>query len=314
MFHLPPPRLAALKPALDRLYRDYDRAAAIADPVEFVRPFADPSDREIVGFFAAGLAYGRVASVNASVSRVLQVLGPRPAEYVREFDRARQARALDGFAHRWTRGPDLVDVMLTLQRLMREHGSIEGSFVHGWDASAEDVGRAIEAFSHRALGLEPAPTSGASTSRSSSQPLTSSQRRGAAYFFPCPSKGSACKRMNLYLRWMVRQDAVDPGGWTRIKPSQLIIPLDTHVIRVGTCLGLTERTSPGWKMASEITASLRAIDPDDPVKYDFALCHLGMQGLCGLNREQADERCPLRGLCHPGPRRRPASPAPSARR
>jgi len=100
---------------------------------------------------------------------------------------------------------------------------------------------------------------------------------GVRYFFPRPSKGSGCKRLNLFLRWMVRRDALDLGVWRRVSPSKLVVPLDTHVIRVGRCLRLTSYASPGWRMARDITASLRRLDPDDPVKYDYALCHLGMR-------------------------------------
>ena len=105
--------------------------------------------------------------------------------------------------------------------------------------------------------------------------------------------------MNLFLRWMVRHDALDLGVWTRVSPAKLIVPLDTHVIRVGRCLRLTTYTSPGWPMARQVTASLRELDPEDPVKYDFALCHLGMMNACGFSRQQADSQCPLRGLCRP---------------
>jgi hypothetical protein len=136
------------------------------------------------------------------------------------------------------------------------------------------------------------------------------RRPGAHYFFPRPSSGSACKRLNLFLRWMVRRDAVDLGVWTRISPAGLVVPLDTHVIRVGRCLRLTRRLSPGWRMAADITASLRAIDPADPVKYDFSLCHLGMANACGFERRQGDAQCPLAGHCRPRPPRRPARRVP----
>jgi uncharacterized protein (TIGR02757 family) len=125
------------------------------------------------------------------------------------------------------------------------------------------------------------------------------KRPGVCYFFPRPSAGSACKRLNLFLRWMVRKDVVDLGVWTGLSPSRLIVPLDTHVIRLGQCLRLTRYRSPGWKMAAEITASLRDIDPVDPVRYDFSLCHVGMMNACGFNRAQKDSQCPLRGVCHP---------------
>jgi uncharacterized protein (TIGR02757 family) len=284
--------LGRLKPELDRLYAAYDRAAVIADPVELVRRYPLVADREVVAFLAAGLAFGRVASVNQSVERVLGVLGSRPADYVRCFRLDRDAPAFAGFVHRWTRARELVHVLLALQRMLLEAGSVERWFARGCRATDADVTDAIESFGRRALdgGLE-----------------------AAAYFFPRPSRGSACKRMNLFLRWMVRHDAVDPGGWTLVRPAQLIVPLDTHVIRVGQCLGLTRYRGTGWRMAREITESLRAIDPDDPVKYDFALCHVGMHGLCGFNRGRGNAMCPLRSVCRPGPRTRAASRAPSGR-
>ena len=129
------------------------------------------------------------------------------------------------------------------------------------------------------------------------------RRPGVCYFFPRPSAGSACKRLNLYLRWMVRADAVDLGVWTVPSPAQLIVPLDTHVIRLGRCLKLTRYASPGWKMAADITASLRQLNPADPVRFDFSLCHVGMMNACGYRRSQGDRQCPLKGLCRPRVRR-----------
>jgi uncharacterized protein (TIGR02757 family) len=287
-----------LKAALDRLYTDYDRADAIADPVEIVRRYQGRDDREVVGFLAAGLAFGRVAGILQSVERLLAVMGPRPAAFVRDFDPRRDGCAFEPLVHRWTRGDDLAALVLLLRRMMEEAGSIEDFFRLGHETAAPDVGASLDSFSRRALALAPRglrPT-------------------GVPYFFPRPSAGSACKRLNLFLRWMVRADSVDLGVWTGVSPSQLVVPLDVHVIRVGRCLGLTRYLSPGWKMASEITASLRAMDPVDPVRYDFALCHIGMLDLCGLNRPVADSRCPLRGWCRPRPRRRPASVRPSGPR
>ena len=139
-------------------------------------------------------------------------------------------------------------------------------------------------------------------------------RPGVGYFFPQPSKGSACKRLNLFLRWMIRSDALDLGVWSRVPASKLVVPLDTHVIRVGRCLQLTRYASPGWKMASDITASLAKIDPDDPTRYDFSICHLGMMNACGFSRAQADSQCPLRGACRPRARKPRRSRRSSARR
>jgi uncharacterized protein (TIGR02757 family) len=125
---------------------------------------------------------------------------------------------------------------------------------------------------------------------------------GLRHFLPSPLEGSACKRLNLYLRWMVRpDDGVDFGLWPQIPTDRLIIPLDTHICRIGQFLGLTRRKTPDWKMAEEITRSLRAISPDDPVQYDFVLCHMGISGNCPLVgcREKC-EACPLRSACHRG--------------
>ena len=127
----------------------------------------------------------------------------------------------------------------------------------------------------------------------------SQPKPGVAYFFSRPSSGGACKRLNLFLRWMVRHDKVDLGVWTRVRPGQLIVPLDTHVIRVGRCLQLTRFKSPGWKMAADITASLRKLDPLDPVKFDFSICHLGMMNACGFGKKAGDMNCPLKGACRP---------------
>jgi uncharacterized protein (TIGR02757 family) len=125
------------------------------------------------------------------------------------------------------------------------------------------------------------------------------EKAGVCYFFSRPSSGGACKRINLTLRWMTRTDGVDPGGWSAILPRQLIVPLDTHTIRVGRCLKLTRRASPGWKMAADITRALRALDPADPVRYDFSLCHLSMMGACGWQTPRGNTQCPLCDLCRP---------------
>ncbi len=283
--------LLALKPALDRLYDGFNRADSATDPIQIVRRYDDPADREVIGFCAAALAFGRVASVLASIEGLVRELGPSPAAFVRGFDPVREGRRLAHLGHRWTRARDLVALLWMLRQMIERAGSIEDFFLEGYDARAVDVGSALDSFSTRALALDTAAIYGRRR-----------RRPGVAYFFPCPAAGSACKRLNLFLRWMVRRDGVDLGVWGRVDPAKLVVPLDTHVIRVGRCLGLTRYTSPGWRMATEITASLRALDLLDPVRYDFALCHLGMMNACGFNRAQRDAACPLRGFCRPVPR------------
>jgi uncharacterized protein (TIGR02757 family) len=280
---------ASLKAVLDAQYEAFNVEDSATDPVQFLRPFADPADREIVGFVAAGLAFGRVASVMASVGRVVDVMGAQPARYVRDFDARHDARALTPIVHRWIRGADLVALMLVLQAMLRDHGSIEGALAAGHDPAAPDVGAALDAFAAAACAVDVRPAYGRRV------PV----RAGYRYFFARPSTGSACKRLNLFLRWMVRRDAVDPGGWTRIAAAHLVVPLDTHIIRLGRCLGLTRQRTPGWKMAAEITAALRRLDPIDPIRYDFALCHLGMMKACRFGVAKMHPGCPLAGWCKP---------------
>ena len=283
-----PPAAGELATRLDTLYGEFNHADAVADPVHLVRPFPAPEDREIAGFCAAALAFGRVSSVIESIRALFAVMGPAPAAFVRDFDSRREAPRFAHLVHRWTRGTDLVALMLILQRMLGESGSIEQFFLEGDDPAAPDISAALDSFSERALATDVSDAYGRRP-----------RKPGVCSFFPRPSTGSACKRLNLFLRWMVRRDAVDLGAWTRVPPSRLVVPLDTHVIRLGQCLRLTRYRSPGWKMAAEITASLRRLDPVDPVRYDFSLCHVGMMGNCGFHTERGDADCPLKGLCRP---------------
>src|SRR3954462_8284627 len=273
---------------LDALYHDYNREASAADPIQTVRPFADPADREVAAFCASALAFGRVASVLNSIGALFSIVGARPATFVREFEPERASAAMRDLVHRWIRGVDLVALLWILRQMLERSGSIESFFLDGVKSDDHNVGPALDSFSTRALALDIRRAYGR-------QP----RRPGVCYFFPRPSAGSACKRLNLFLRWMVRRGEIDLGVWNNVPSSRLIVPLDTHVIRLGRCLGLTRYTSPGWRMAADITTSLRAVDPDDPVRFDFSICHVGMMNACGFGRRQGDAQCPLKGICRP---------------
>ena len=278
-----------LKSTLDAQYAAFNAPESALDPIQIVRRYARLDDREIVGFVAAALAFGRVASVMASVEAMCRVLGDRPSALIRTFDPVTHGAPLRALVHRWTKGHDFVALLWVLRQLLEQHGSLERAIASANDSSARDLGDAIERFSTAARAIDLRPAYGRRVPRAP----------GVYYFFTRPSTGSACKRMNLFLRWMVRTDAVDPGGWTTVPRRQLVVPLDTHTIRMGKCLRLTRRASPGWKMAVDITEALRQLDPDDPVRYDFALCHLSMMGACGYGTKRRDEHCPLRGVCRP---------------
>ena len=282
------------KVVLDDLYASFNAPDAAIDPIQIVRRYDRVEDREIVAFVASALAFGRVASVMASVEAICGVLGQYPKEFVLAFEPDRDGAPLRPLVHRWTRGLDFVALVWILRQMLQRHGSLENAIASGLRSTDPDVGAALESFSTMARSMPLRPAYGRVPRRA---------RR--VLLFSRPSTGGACKRLNLFLRWMVRRDAVDPGGWTAVSARQLVVPLDTHTIRTGRCLRLTRRVTPGWRMAAEITASLRALDPEDPVRYDFALCHLGMMGGCGFNGKQGDSQCPLRGCCRPKPRRVP---------
>jgi uncharacterized protein (TIGR02757 family) len=274
---------------LEELYRSFDHVTSATDPVHIVRRYRSAADREVVGFCAAALAFGRVTSVLQSIESLLAVMGPVPAQFVREFNSDRERSRLAPLVHRWISGRDLIALLVILRRMLTEAGSIESFFLQDDDQDSPDIGPALDSFSTRALATDLRAAYGGRVPR----------QRGVSYFFPRPSAGSACKRLNLFLRWMVRKDAIDLGVWSKVSRARLIVPLDTHVIRLGRCLRLTRYTSPGWRMAVDITHALRRFDAQDPVRFDFALCHVGMMNACGFQKPHGNAHCPLKGVCFP---------------
>ncbi|MFC1462976.1 TIGR02757 family protein [Verrucomicrobiota bacterium] len=241
------------KQKLDRLYRKYNRRKYVSpDPLQFLYDYTDVRDREIVGLIASSLAYGRVAQILRSVETVLEPMGPSPRAFLMR-SRPRQVKGiLAPFKHRFTAGDGLASLLAGIKRLVTRHGSLNQAFLSGMQKSDSSILPALKSFANR---------------------LNCSD----SHLVPCPSRGSACKRLNLFLRWMVRKDAVDPGGWTGVPKSRLIVPLDTHMANIGRTLGLTHRRSADMKMAIEITESFRKLAPRDPAKYDFALTRFGIR-------------------------------------
>ena len=260
-----PRRLAALKAVLDRAYTEYDARWIEPDPIQFVWRYHRPEDREVAGLVASSLAYGNVKQIKRSVSRVLAILGDEPAHAVDSLEVPRALEALDGFKHRFNDATDAVCLLVFIREMRRAKGSIEHFFSP--TAQVGDLRPTLADFVRRTLALPRDGLYGRG-------PLP--DKAGVRFFFPSPDDGSACKRLCLFLRWMVRADSVDPGGWVLVPRSSLLIPLDAHIINIGRKARLTGRVSPGWKMAEDITATLRACDPADPVKYDFALHRMGL--------------------------------------
>ena len=260
-------RATELRRRLDALYRHYDHRFVDPDPLQFVRAQRRADDREVVGLIASSLAYGNVRQIKRSIERVLAVLGSRPSRVVRRLSPRDAARALAGFKHRFNDGRDVACLLYFVRQMLETHGSIEAFFAGGAEAGAPHVGQALSSFCARALALDHGGLYGRGALPA---------KAGVRFFFPSPLDGSPCKRLNLYLRWMVRREGVDLGVWRSVSPAGLVIPLDAHVFAIARRVALTRHRSPGWRMALDITERLRRLDPDDPVKYDFALHRMGL--------------------------------------
>lgn len=283
--------MSSLKFHLDNFLDNFPRERHLSnDPVQFVHRYEDPRDREIVGLIAAVFAYGNVKSVLRTVDAALQYLGNSPSRTLATFDPRKDARRLRGFYHRFNTNRDLAVLFWIIRRALEEYGSLEAVFRAGLSPADTDIGVGLENFCKTLLGF----------GHEQFYPRGELKRRiGVRFFFPRPSEGSACKRLNLYLRWMVRpEDGIDCGVWKSVAPRQLVIPLDTHIARISSYIGLTEMRSPGWAMALEITRNLRVLHAEDPLRYDFALCHLGIAGDCPRKRNlEKCARCPIVAIC-----------------
>jgi len=198
---------------------------------------------------ASALAYGKVEQILVSVRRVLDVMGESPAGYLAATAPSGLGRGLKGFKHRFTTADDMKQLMSGMRRVIKEHGSLNSCFVGHMDSGDETVLQAACGFADEVKG----------------------GKGSCEFLVPEVGKGSACKRLNLFLRWMVRDDDVDPGGWTGVPAAKLIVPLDTHMFKAGHLLGFTVRKAADMKAALEITSGFARIAPADPVRYDFAL-------------------------------------------
>lgn len=241
-----------LRPALERLYARYNhRDYAETDPVSFLYRYPDPPDREVAGLVAALLAYGQLAQIMNSVEDALGRLGRHPHRFLLETPPQGLRRAARGFTHRVVNADRFWRLLWGLKDVLTEHGSLQACFLSHDEPDRPTVLPGLTGFAHElARG-----------------------GRGPAHLIADPAKGSACKRWNLFLRWMVRRNEVDPGGWEGVSPARLIMPLDTHTWRVCRRMGLTERGTCDMKAALEVTRAFRRMAPEDPVKYDFALMH-----------------------------------------
>jgi uncharacterized protein (TIGR02757 family) len=262
-----------LGPYLDRLVDRFGVDYLHTDPIGEVRRFSDPEDQEVAAFLASGLAFGRVDTILTHLQDLWVRLDHAPARTVDRWT-ARDSRRLRGFTHRWVAGQDLSLVLAAVRRGRRRAGSLRGLFLEGYDPDDPDLRSSLSRFVS-ALRSE------VRMGRSRTPVPETRLPRGVRTFFADPARGGACKRLNLFLRWMVREDdGIDLGLLPSVRTEQLVVPLDTHVSRISRYLGLTTRRTVDWKMAFEVTGGLKQINSRDPVRYDFALSRLGILDSC----------------------------------
>jgi len=246
------------KKFLEDLYSRYNKRSFInSDPIQFLYRYNDTSDIEITGLIASSLAYGRVSGILNSVNKVLNKMKPSPYNFLVNTNKEELEATFKGFTHRFTTDKELTDFLFGIRHVILKHGSLENCFAEGLNEHDDTIIDAMDNFVHR---------------------LLESQQKNLYRdsLLPDPSKGSACKRLNMFLRWMVRKDNVDPGIWSKISASMLIVPLDVHIYKIAIKHGLTMRKSVDLRTAIEITEAFRSLNPEDPVKYDFALTRPGI--------------------------------------
>jgi uncharacterized protein (TIGR02757 family) len=267
-----------LRQRLDALVATFDVSTIEPDPLQLVLRYDDPRDQEIAGILAAAFAYGRAEIVVANVGSVLERMAPSPYGYLITFHPAEARKRFAGFTHRFHKTPDLVALLSCLAAALRAHGTLGDLFRLGYDKSEADIAPSLTRFVESLIG--------------------SRRTKSLDYLLTSPANGSACKRMNLFLRWMVRHTPPDLGIWTFVDPAKLVMPVDTHIHRIATFLGLNDRKSPDWKAARALTDRLAVFDRADPVRYDFAICRLGILDLCSRRRRKENcDVCLLRDVC-----------------
>ena len=269
--------MSELKTILNRYYREYNfRQRLLHDPIEFQHRYKKGGDIEMAGFLACCFAYGRIGLFKPVVEKILSIMGESPHDFLLHFSVARQARRFQGMQYRFNRNQDIICLLFMLQIILRKDNSLENVLMKHYRATDENIGNSLTALMDRFLSVDTTKIYGRNIKPS-----------GLKQFFPSPAKGSTCKRSTLFLRWMIRDRDIDLGIWKNIPKNKLVIPLDTHIMKISRCIGLTKRNAADWKTAVEITESLKKFDPADPLKYDFALCHHGISGLCRGKRDRS---------------------------
>ncbi len=248
-----------LKEKLEYYYKFYNKSKIESDPVQFPHRFTNSEDIEVMAFIASIFAYGKIEQIITSLEKFFSISENQPYEFLLNFNEKQKIN----FNHRLYDSTDIKNLFFIIKYILKKHKSIKRLFLIGYSDNHLNVKQALSEFSKRILSYY--------------EENSLKINHAVKFMFPAPEKGSACKRINLFLRWMVRKDKIDFGLWSEIPKNKLIIPVDTHIARISKRLNFTKRQNVSWKMAEEITENLKKYDPDDPIKYDFSLCHIGMR-------------------------------------
>ncbi|MFO7445288.1 MAG: TIGR02757 family protein [Ignavibacteriaceae bacterium] len=251
-----------LKQRLELHYKAFDKFQISPDPLQFLHLFSDKREIELVGFISSIFAYGNIKQIINTLNRLMAAGDNKPYNFIANSTSAQIKKKLAGIKHRFYSEEDVNLFFQILSKVYNQEGSLEKIFMQHYNQADKNLKNSINEFSKYFLNI-----------------AGKENTHGFKFMFSLPEKGSACKRMNLFLRWMIRKDELDFGLWKGIPPDKLVIPVDTHVAKICKKLKLTSINNVSWKMAEEITDNLRRFDPNDPVKYDFAICHIGMRKL-----------------------------------
>jgi len=244
--------LELTKQKLDSLVKKFETPEFIKDdPVQFPHRYTLKKDIEVSGFVSAAFAYGNRKKIIENLNCIHKTMNSAPYEFVINFDIDRDVELFRGFCYRFNKEEDILFLFNSLKNVLKQYNTLEDAFLAGYLDTDPNIKNALINFV---------------------------KRFGESRLIPNPQKGSACKRLNLFLKWMVREGPVDLGVWKNLPKSKLVIPLDVHVLRVSGKWGLTGRKSSDWTTAEEITGNLKQFDTDDPVKYDFAIFGSGVSG------------------------------------
>lgn len=254
-----------LKQKLDYHYKAFDKTQISPDPLQYLHLYKNNLDIELIGFIASIFAYGNVKQIINSINKIILILKIQPYEFLTNISSLELKKNTKGIYHRFYTEEDIFTLLKLIQKIYIENKSIKNLFLQGYNNNDNNLKNSIHFFVQNIYKII----------KNEKMEITS----GIKFMFPDPENGSACKRINLFLRWMIRKDELDLGIWNEISPNKLLIPVDTHIAKICKELKLTKQKNVSWKMAEEITESLKRFDPIDPIKYDFAICHIGMRKL-----------------------------------